>query len=725
MKRRLTWAAGAVITLIGAACGPEPAPGGETETASERETVKSAAITGPQWNWCDSSFFTSRGMPDPWRAGSRIGVEFWFDRCEDQMADWELYDRLIDPADALAKRTATGVVDDQYFVLYNRKTGAIRTFLHVPAGRSEAGQYYSVRTRVTNGGDPADLSHGHLAYAGDGDSFVLSQLPDANQTATYSIFKSHEIGTWVVADSYLSWDSLPPSTTAPLFLERLVITNNESEIKLKGSIKPQVSAQSADGPLGLIVGAAFNAPAVFNKARRDVSGAVSTIDGMGTWARDQGATAIGNALISLAGQAGAAGTGIGLVLTGSRLISGFINGADGASAGFKPAEITLEGTISDSSSAGLFRIPLSTRMASEKPHWADVYAGQDERRLGLFNLKRPVNVRLFQRRTQNGGTFKWHQWVSLEDPRCDNLVVNPASGARVQSIHVMPEIRRDGGWVDQQNTSSPRTSPSNSVAIGEACWFNTNGQGNCGGGRPHTTRVKVKVRVVFDIGGGRTFEVMKTFPGNVVKVEDVGTGVANPGANVFTECGLPDFRGPAAGLRFNPFGSEIITGPRFFTQQRGHAIWYVQGSSFVDSGSAIASGKIGDNQTSGAGFTIRGNLLNRITFNWRTSSQASADHLRVYINDVFMAEISGETDWEERALTVANGSVVIFQYEKDHAGAEGADRGYVDNIRFSTVACGSGWDAPCCPPTPEQPFGTCGPDFFCRDNGAAPPTCAR
>ncbi len=95
--------------------------------------------------------------------------------------------------------------------------------------------------------------------------------------------------------------------------------------------------------------------------------------------------------------------------------------------------------------------------------------------------------------------------------------------------------------------------------------------------------------------------------------------------------------------------------------------------------SALISGSVGDGAVSFLNGTFTGPI--KLSFYWKVSSEAGKDFFRVSVDDTVEAEISGEQNWREQVITLPAGDhSVVWSYEKDGAGAAGADRGWVDHV---------------------------------------------
>lgn len=117
-------------------------------------------------------------------------------------------------------------------------------------------------------------------------------------------------------------------------------------------------------------------------------------------------------------------------------------------------------------------------------------------------------------------------------------------------------------------------------------------------------------------------------------------------------------------------------GNRPFWGSRGN--WAYSGSD------CAASGTITHNQTSSFSTTV--SCKSQVSFRWRVSSEANFDFLRVYVNGVEEAAISGTIGWVMVTLPLDYGSnTVEWRYVKDGSTSIGLDRGFVDNIAFTNA----------------------------------------
>jgi hypothetical protein len=128
--------------------------------------------------------------------------------------------------------------------------------------------------------------------------------------------------------------------------------------------------------------------------------------------------------------------------------------------------------------------------------------------------------------------------------------------------------------------------------------------------------------------------------------------------------------------------AQALDAPQWLWQTGGDGLWLPQTSVTYDGGSAGQSGSISHSQSSWMGTTING--PGTLSFWWKVSSENSYDWLELWVNDQRKHRISGEVDWREQTVELGEGpNVVRWTYVKDFSLSIGADRGWVDLVRFA------------------------------------------
>ena len=112
----------------------------------------------------------------------------------------------------------------------------------------------------------------------------------------------------------------------------------------------------------------------------------------------------------------------------------------------------------------------------------------------------------------------------------------------------------------------------------------------------------------------------------------------------------------------------------------GDASWFEQTEESHSGGSAARSGAVGDGKSSRLMTTVWG--AGTLSFWWKVSSEENYDKLSVSVDGTDVAAISGEQDWEQKAIPITGDGAhtVVWTYRKDGSGVRGSDCGWVDQV---------------------------------------------
>lgn len=125
----------------------------------------------------------------------------------------------------------------------------------------------------------------------------------------------------------------------------------------------------------------------------------------------------------------------------------------------------------------------------------------------------------------------------------------------------------------------------------------------------------------------------------------------------------------------NPSGN-----PAFSWSTGGNLKWMNETDSVR--GEVAVSGPIGHNQKSHVQTALAG--PGTITFWWKVSSQPTFDYLRLLLNGVEQARISGNTTWSQSSLVIPWGNnTVKWEYIKNGSVIGGSDAGWLDDVVFT------------------------------------------
>jgi hypothetical protein len=109
--------------------------------------------------------------------------------------------------------------------------------------------------------------------------------------------------------------------------------------------------------------------------------------------------------------------------------------------------------------------------------------------------------------------------------------------------------------------------------------------------------------------------------------------------------------------------------------------WFMQTNVTHDGAGAAQSGTTLDSQSSVMQTTVVG--PGSVSFWWKVSSELDYDFLKFSTNGVEAASISGEVGWQWVTVNLGPGSQTLrWAYTKDDSTAEGADAGWVDEVRI-------------------------------------------
>ncbi len=116
----------------------------------------------------------------------------------------------------------------------------------------------------------------------------------------------------------------------------------------------------------------------------------------------------------------------------------------------------------------------------------------------------------------------------------------------------------------------------------------------------------------------------------------------------------------------------------------GDANWLWQTGVTHDGIDAAQTGPIDDSQETRIQATFSG--AGALSFWWKVSSEIGSplgDRLQLFSNGVPVLTISGEVDWHQEVLPLAEGSHTFeWRYSKDSSLSSGQDRGWLDQVQF-------------------------------------------
>ena len=155
---------------------------------------------------------------------------------------------------------------------------------------------------------------------------------------------------------------------------------------------------------------------------------------------------------------------------------------------------------------------------------------------------------------------------------------------------------------------------------------------------------------------------------------DYSVSITNPyGAVTSSPAHLTVTAGPGLG--------EAVEQPDWVWLTSGNQTWTVITDVTHDGTDAVRSGAISHEQVSRLQATVTGPGI--LSFWWKVSSELDYDLLSFTLDGFYLEAISGNVDWQEQLLAIPSGDhVVEWIYEKDDSLAEGADRGWLDQVGY-------------------------------------------
>ena len=118
----------------------------------------------------------------------------------------------------------------------------------------------------------------------------------------------------------------------------------------------------------------------------------------------------------------------------------------------------------------------------------------------------------------------------------------------------------------------------------------------------------------------------------------------------------------------------------------GSSPWEGQTDVTLDGTDAAAAPDLNDDQESWLETHVDG--AGSLRWHWRVSSEADYDFLEFMVNGEVVSSISGDVNWTAASAKVAGSgrNALRWRFRKDAVVSEGADRGWVDQVRFVPAA---------------------------------------
>jgi hypothetical protein len=113
----------------------------------------------------------------------------------------------------------------------------------------------------------------------------------------------------------------------------------------------------------------------------------------------------------------------------------------------------------------------------------------------------------------------------------------------------------------------------------------------------------------------------------------------------------------------------------------GDADWFVTDQVVFEGDYSMESGNIGGNEITTLQVEVLVGQTDEVSFNFKTSTEASYDFLKFRIDNVEQSSWSGEINWTEVSYPISAGTHTLYWiYEKDQIVSDGSDACWVDDI---------------------------------------------
>jgi alpha-tubulin suppressor-like RCC1 family protein len=130
--------------------------------------------------------------------------------------------------------------------------------------------------------------------------------------------------------------------------------------------------------------------------------------------------------------------------------------------------------------------------------------------------------------------------------------------------------------------------------------------------------------------------------------------------------------------------SDALNTSALVVSSKGSSQWFGQTNITHDGLHAAQSGPIGDGTASSMRMWVAGPIT--VRFWWKVSSETNHDFLSFSAGGVLLTNISGETGWQQCALSLPPGNqLLVWTYSKDGSGSAGQDAGWVDQITITPI----------------------------------------
>ena len=110
--------------------------------------------------------------------------------------------------------------------------------------------------------------------------------------------------------------------------------------------------------------------------------------------------------------------------------------------------------------------------------------------------------------------------------------------------------------------------------------------------------------------------------------------------------------------------------------------WIVDTNVVHTGSSSLKIGAVGHSQRSSKIILTSNDIIHRVKFMYKVSSEGNYDILEVYENETCTISASGEVSWMMKEVILFPGQSVSFSYTKDKSGQSGSDTAWIHALRF-------------------------------------------
>lgn len=145
-----------------------------------------------------------------------------------------------------------------------------------------------------------------------------------------------------------------------------------------------------------------------------------------------------------------------------------------------------------------------------------------------------------------------------------------------------------------------------------------------------------------------------------------------------------------------PLEATVVTETFFSNAPAPSSVrWALSGNSgwtqqqvTTDGSLSFESGNITDNQTSSLYAYFDLASTENVYFDWKACSEPSYDFLELWVDNVKVSGISGDSDWNRTSVSLSGGTphVIEWRYNKDYSYYYGNDAGWINNIAIGLAA---------------------------------------